>query len=260
MKKALNLIPIAILFLLSACTVKEEREDCPCILTIYMPESFLDDNKLLIKGWTGNETLFSDKVDIRDYPEGQEKRVPKGSVEYFACSNLSNSHLDGTRIITSKGKQADRIFAYSTSLDTSSETAYDRIFLHKQFATLHITFGKKYGNDPGISDVEIDAGYNGIDILGMRPLEGDFHYNAKAQDNGHEIRLPRQGDGRIQMKILRNSTLIDTLELDTILKENGFSWEKEDLDDIWLDFDYGRHTVTVKTEEWVGTEPYAEVI
>lgn len=260
MKKTLRLFLSVSILVFSACSIKEDREGCPCILTIDPTHTTIITDYLSIKGWTGNRSLFGNNIAVKDYPDGLKVKVPKGSVTYSACSQLNSSLTTGTVIQTPPGQQADSLYAYSTTVNTSGETAYDRVILHKQFMTLNISFGKIQGLESNITEVIIQADYNGMNTDGLTPVKGDFRCSAVEKNGMFSVRLTRQGEGQITMKAYSEGILVKSGDIGKELNDHGYFWSAEDLDDAWIDYDLGITEAQVGIEDWRDGTTYVKII
>ena len=74
----------------------------------------------------------------------------------------------------------------------------------------------------------------------------------------YEVRVPRQMDEEMVLDILiprsdRDYTVDDRVDLMALgkkLSSQGFSWDKEDLDDVLVTIDYSRVIVSVEIGDW----------
>lgn len=261
MSKILNILCSILLILGSSCSVKEDRIDCPCILTIDLSDCGRFGNEVWLQGWTGGENVFKKHIDVRDFQDGLRLRVTKGYVHHLACTSLPSMNINRSAIITKAGMQADSIYAYLSDIDCSGENAYDRVLLQKHFSTISISFNQENGFDPGVTKVVFTAPFNGLRLDDMTPEEGKFSFESEIVDGKCDVRLPRQKDGhRITMAVFRKEKTIEIIEIDTLLEESGFSWEKYNLDDAHLEFDFGRQSYQISIEEWQSGSSYSERI
>lgn len=260
MQKTLCRSLIFCLLAVTACTVKEDRSECPCILTIDFSSCHESKDALSIKGWTGSSTLFGTKVLVKDYPDGIKFMVPRGSVCYSVCSDIPSYRQIGSVVYCPFGNQAEPMFAYRQTVITDGETAVDRVVLHKQYAVLNISFGMKGDTMADISKVIIKAGCNGMSIEDLSPVEGDFEYVAYSDDGFFNIRVPRQMGDLLTMEAYAGDEIVKAEDLAALLSSSGYRWDTEDLDDAWIDFDMGRMETTIAFEEWKEGDSYLETI
>lgn len=250
-----------ILLLNLSCSIKEDREDCPCILTINISDCGRFDESISLRGWTGTGYAFEKDINVRDNPEDFKVYVKKGDISYIAYNPCDNMIVTNSTITTKAGEQADSIFIYRTDIDCSGETAYDRVLLNKHFSTFHFDFISESESDSGISSIAIEAGFNGINMNEMMSCEGTFLYKCGIVNGKCDVRLPRQRDGHpINMKIFKGEKEIDSINISPLLEEDNFTWSKTDLDDVWLRFNYGTQDYEITIKEWEQGISYPEII
>lgn len=243
------------------CTVKEDRDGCPCLLTIDLSRCHEYEKALSVKGWRGGSSLFGVSAFAGDYPEGLTISVPKGAVSYSVCSPLTSaSRLKGMTVHTREGHQCDPLFAYTASVVAEGEAAYDRVVLHKQYTNLHVSLTHPDGSHAGVDSVRVRASCNALSLKDLTPETGKFSCGVSSQDGFFTARVPRQSEGELSLDIIHDGSVLKTIDLGSTLDESGFSWKDEDLDDIWLDFDVGTFDYTLHIEEWKNEFVYDETI
>lgn len=260
MKKSLCTSLMLCLLVLTSCSVKEDRSDCPCILTIDLSSCQDDMEPMSLKGWMGSSILFEKKARGKDYPEGVKIMVPRGNVSYSVHSAVPSYHKTGSTISCPTGSQGEPLFAYRQTVVAAGEKAYDKVILHKQHAVLNLSFGLPDGDSSGITKVIIHAPYNGMSIHDLSPVKGSFSCSASESDGFFSIVIPRQGKGSIIMEAYAGNELVRFEDIADILEINEYNWEAEDLDDVWIDFDMGTGDYTIEVEEWEEGASYPGII
>lgn len=247
--------------LLSSCSVKEDRLECPCRLTIDLGDCPEFQSEILLKGWRNEEILFCGNVHILELPGRLfEQNVSKGSFRYSVCSPLPEKSVVDNDIIIPKGNQSEPVFIYSSDVNAEGETAYDKVSLHKQFAQMTVSFGKQNGSHAGIVSVTVKAGVQGIGLKSLHPIQGAFQYSTGADDGFFKIRLPRLSDGKISIDAFTEEGFFKTFTIGDEVKAAGFDWHAEDLDDFWIDFDISDFAVSVDIQEWENGYDVYEII
>jgi len=92
------------LVVLASCSVKEDRGDCPCWLTVRA--SYPNER---VSAWYGSQPIFENQ-------DGQQvdRQVPRGIVDVVASRG---------KFIAQEGHQMDELFASLTQVDTQCEEA-----------------------------------------------------------------------------------------------------------------------------------------
>ena len=219
--KATRLFLAALLMAaLSSCSIKEDRDPCPCVLDIFLEDSGDHAERLALSAWDGTGRLFLDRIDTDKYPDIYQKKVPKGFLNVCAYGGVSSMALKGDRLLIPEGGQCDPVWAYKgDTIDANGETAEDHITLHKQYAVIHIRLDS-LGRDTGGAILRAVGNANGFDISTLEPVKG----------------------------VYLEGVLSRTVLLGELILNAGYSWEREDLDDIYISlglFSSGRITISV---------------
>ena len=218
---------------LCSCSVKEDRSDCPCWLTVEAEKS------ISISGWFGQTNLF------RDHAGGfVERTVPRGTVD------ITGVHGS---LVAPVGHQLDSLFAAHVSVNTVAEFRHTKVALRKNFATVELDFKDE---DDGRTEYELEVTGTvcGADARTLEPKEGHFRCipEPQAAKRGYAFRVPRQKDESLRLILSREGTVRETIDLGRIIVKNGFDWTKEDLGDITVLCDLPAHTFTISIKDWEG--------
>ncbi|MGM9736841.1 MAG: hypothetical protein ACI3ZT_00340 [Candidatus Cryptobacteroides sp.] len=264
---------IAVLvFASESCSLKEDRIACPCMLTVYFGNATDADGEAILtvstelSGRNGRQSggqgfLIQESILPSDYQYGYTEEVPRAEIDVSAIQGLKNSTLSGNNVIIAYGSDSDRLFIYSETIDCQCEKASATARLHKDWASLEISTGN-YGELSGRLEITVSGNINGVDILSGKPAEGKFECQARLFDEDfgtYELNLPRQIKGKrelfIKMTDIGEGKELLHCCLSDILETAGYDWDKENLDDIRLDFDQIDCTFTVRICDWEsGTE------
>ena len=235
--KAIKLIgPALLCAVVASCTVKEDRGPCPCVLDIYLENSGDFSDKLAVSGWSSNaDRLFLDRISPLQYPGSYSKKVDKGFLHVSAYCGNDAMTLKGDKLTIPEGKQCDPVWAYkSGSIDATGESAEDHIVLHKQYALVHVKVGVT-GRESADVILRAKGRANGFDISSLEPCRGDFSCFASLDSEmNHLICVPRQYDDSLELEVFLDGILTRTVPAGELIANSGYSWDREDLDDIYL--------------------------
>ncbi|MDD6254173.1 MAG: hypothetical protein ACI3ZO_04885 [Candidatus Cryptobacteroides sp.] len=259
---------IAVLvFSAESCSLKEDRKACPCMLTVYFGNASDSDGEAILTvspAQSGRDVLLSggqgfliqESIFPSDYQYGYSEEVPRTHITVSAIQGLKNSTLSGNNVIIADGSDSDRLFIYSETIDCQCENASATARLHKGWASLEISTGN-YGELSGRLEITVSGNINGIDVLSGKPAEGKFECRARLFDEDfgtYELNLPRQISGKrdlfIKMTDISEGKELLHCCLSDILENAGYDWDKENLDDIRLDFDQIDCSFTVRICDW----------
>ena len=230
------IVPALLCAAMASCTVKEDRGPCPCVLDIYLENSGDFTDRLSVSGWSGSsDRLFLDRISPDQYPGMYSKKVDKGFLHVSAYCGNDGMTLKGDKLTIPEGKQCDPVWAYKGgSIDATGESAEDHIVLHKQFAVMHIRV-EAAGRENADIIVRARGKANGFDISTLDPCRGDFNCFASLDgDMNHIISVPRQYDDSLELEVFLDGILSRTVRAGVLIANSGYSWDSEDLEDIYL--------------------------
>ena len=217
---------------LCSCSVKEDRSDAACWITVRA------DDSTSLSAWYGSQRILD------NHPGGLvDHMVPRGIVDLVAS--------DGDFTVP-EGQQMNELFAQLIRLDTDGEFAYARMELKKQFATVFLDFKDE---DDGRTDYDllVTGTVSGADPHTLKPVEGHFScIPEEASDRGYRFRSPRQKDESLTLLLQKDGDTVETIPLGELIRKAGFDWAKESLGDVSILCDLPAHTFTITVMEWEG--------
>jgi hypothetical protein len=244
-----------IIFLLVSCSVKEQREACPCILSIRISDTLSAVGNLALCVWDENP-IFFDKMAMSECTGIYERSVPKGLYTVSAVVGENKMTRDDKTLAIPLGYDCDKIWGYTSKVDCHKEFAIDTAKFHKQFSLVNIEFANLIHDFEGL-EFYVKSGTAGLDLTDLRPAEGEFSYLLNL-DKNHcgTVCLPRQKQGSrsLVVEILKGGVIIETLPLWSWIEEVGYDWFSPNLNDINISIDYSISWVTIKVEGWKDSE------
>ena len=240
------LLLLAAGFLLQACSVKEDRGQCPCLLSFITTEAFAPvadypdtEWKLTVTGYAEEGKIVEERFGLERARDMWEFPVKKGAV--FVTAWLSRTETpvsDGCYRIPS-GNQAERIYACCSQIDASGETAIFRVRPHKQYATVTLLDDSGMDVPFGGRTLTVRGHCCGLDLTTLRPIEGPFECPAQASDalpeRGVQVRIPRQEDASLELELADLDTELH-IPLGEVLFSQPYTPADEDVPDylVWL--------------------------
>ena len=228
------MIGILGLVALVSCSIKEDRSDAACWITVTA------DNSTSLSAWFGSQRI------VDNHQGGVEDHmVPRGIVDLVASVG------DFT---VPEGQQMNELFAQLIPLETDGEFAYAGVELKKQFATVYLDF-KEEDDGRASYDLEVAGTVSGADIHTLKPVEGVFRCTPAPladENRGYALRVPRQKDESLTLRLLDQGEIVDSIPLGELIRKAGFDWTKESLGDVSILCDLPAHTFTITVMEWEG--------
>ena len=247
---------MAIVTASASCSLKENRDGCPCHLIIGLDNAVGNGNADIFIFQDGEEVL-TDNVVPADYPEGYRHEAGRRPASVTVIQGLKENIIHEGRLVIKNGNDADRLFLYNETLQCGSETVRAVADLHKNWTTLEISLAAEEDEDSPAGNVRIDisGGICGMDLRNGAPVRGDFQCIARLADSGfavYAVNLPRQisSEDEILISVSRNGKELFSCDISEAISKTGFDWSKPDLDDIRLGLDYISASVNVEIAEW----------
>ena len=268
---------------LSSCSIKEDRDGCPCWMTVEMPGQAGHDGEKV--GQDGRSPVGAgddgtvvlrlrgnsdeDAVDyeyqvteaVRVDVGALEYEVPRGSVGVSAVAfgnetpgragyDGKSAGYDGDEIRVPVGEQMDSLYGFFKMYHTRCESVLCDVELHKEFCTVSFTLGEDGYTSP--YDIEVWGNVAGVSAWDLMPVLGEFRY-APMQKNGvYQVRVPRQLDASLELVMLEDSEIVDRLPLGEYIARSGYDWAAEDLADVHIALDMKKQQVMITVSDWDG--------
>ena len=233
------------LLLLPSCSIKENRAECPCALTLELTGLPVRPVVLGVvgEGYSFTEVIHADTVLVLP--------VPKGELAVSAVGGALAEEDGSVRI--PEGEEAPPLYLFHADVSSGDEQVVLPVLLHKQFCTLELLFSGPPGYGPPF-EVAIEGFYGGWQPDGS-PAPGAFSRRLLPGSDGRAVlRLPRQGDNSLFMHIVFSDRIVRTFALGTYIAASGYDWSAPDLDDLTLHVDISLTSVTISTDLWSRTE------
>ena len=251
-------VALLLTILLTACSVKENRNHCPCHL-------LLDVSKV--------STELFDSLDVAlDEGNGRAQRFPlclsllppgpvavdvaKGRLSLNVCA-VENGAVwlssIGDVMEIPQGEQCPPLFLHTALLDARVEELTETVILHKSFCSLHIQMDGTDPSQPYPFSLQVRGDVDGFDANG-RPKDGLFNpYAYPTADGQCTVRVPRQKDDTLELLMCEDEVPLATFALGEYLKAGGYDWTAPDLADVSVRIDCARLTIRLKIEKWSET-------
>lgn len=238
-----GLPPLFFLLIICAtsCTVKEDRDSCPCALNIQL------------EGWGRRAVslrLTSDGYSRELSFEGDTTllvRVPKSGVGLIAVSGAGLP--EGPYIRIPYGYDCPRVLLAGADAGTGADSASLRLSPRKHYCALTIHFsGPDSWGEPFWA--QIRGSVEGLYADGT-PAPGPFSCRA---DDSQTVCLPRQRSSDILLlDIMMPGQPVRSFDLGGCLELSGYDWDAPDLEDKSLDIELSVTDITLHLDGWSQT-------
>lgn len=238
---------VASLLFVAACSVKEDRMECPCRLVLDLHDvdtSVIKEVDVSVEASQG--FVFKDVMDSRYVGSEYVMSVPKGRVYVWAYSGAEECSPGPEGLSIPYGDDCPEVYMYCSSFDALQETAVEKIRMLKNHSVLTVHLQSESSS---AYDMAITGNVNGYNAEG-RPSEGGFRYEMSFEDGVGRVVLPRQTDTSLKLEVVDGEDTFRVFSLGEYIESSGYDWTQENLEDITLTLDYALSSVGFRINDW----------
>ena len=233
--------------LLMSCSIKEDRDGCPCWMTVEMPGQVGDDSAVILR-LHGN---YDEGAMDYAYKVSDSIKADVGILEYeVPRGSIGVSVVNSARLVVPVGEQMDSLYGFFKPYHTRCESVKCDVELHKEFCTVSFTLVDKHYESP--YDIEVRGNVSGVSPWDLVPVSGAFKYAPVAEEGVYQVRVPRQVDTSLEMVLLSNQEIVSRFPLGEYIIRSGYDWAAKDLSDVSVALDLEKQQVMVTVSGWDG--------
>lgn len=243
----------------SGCSIKEDRNICPCMLVLdfsNVPDNIIGMSEVYIR--TGDITLYSDPeagtgLSPDRTPENAERlygtRIPKSMIGLTVVCGTENHYHPSSGILIPFGEECPPVWMHYSEEDATGERCDRTVDLHKDYCEIRIRMLPS-------SSAEYPFGLTVKgNVCGIYPdrtvMPGDFSYSfVPEQDGAGTVRVPRQTDRSLVLQVWDEERVLREFALGEYIEESGYDWAEENLKDMELQIDYANSYVSIDVAGW----------
>lgn len=241
------------LSLMSSCTVKEDRNPCPCILELdFICPAEAEYGYVGLSVTSSDGFVWEDDVDVGAEAEGYQIPVPQTDLHVRAWNGDGGmSSDDGLAIPV--GRDCPRVYMHDSDVLPEGEHCHETVVLRKN----HCVMTLLTEGDEGISgSMRLKGNVAGYDAVGS-PLPGDFEFIlADGVQSRYTAVLPRQIDDSLVLEIDDGERGNKVFSLGRYILSSGYDWNKPDLDDVSVTLDYALTEIRLVVNGWESVYRY----
>lgn len=239
--------------LISSCSIKEDRDSCPCLLILDLSENQsvgVTSADLIV---TDAETVvWKDEMDMTSVSDRYSLYVPRNLLHLRLWGGTDGLASDNGLSIPFR-QSCPEVYMYDADLLMEGESCVAKVRLRKNHCVMTVT-GKDAERLP--FDMKVTGGVSGYDAVG-KPVEGEFE--CVPDEDGKAV-LPRQTDDSLLLHVSGDGTDVRTFALGHYLASSGYDWSSPDLEDVTVTLDYALTEVRIAVEGWEGVYVYDMVM
>ena len=233
------------------CTVKENRDLCSARLELaFQP---LETAAVVRLGTTTGPRTDRLPAGATEY----HAEVERGTVPVLVRMPADLPFAAGSELRIPEGEECPEVRLFYREYEIRGERVRDSVRLRKNYCTLDLRVISREG---AVYSFAVVGGWCGYDGTG-RPLAGAFRCGIRPDAEGRaRLRVPRQGDDALLLELSAENGTVRCFALGEYMREAGYDWTAEDLDDTEVIIDYVRTSITLSARGWIQTFVFEMVI
>lgn len=278
-------------FTCPGCSVKEDRDLCPCTLVLEFPredaERLQDGVTVCMRGYSDDgfslcDTLLAGRsassggLDTVSDKWSYSYVVPKGDIDlavaYSADGLAGELNSSGIWIEIDEGRPCPSIWTCCEKVSARADRVTVPVRLHKNFCRIDIQVRDVDGAEFPFK-LRVRGNVNGYGLDG-KPARGAFLCDAERSEtegsgtasestgygHGYAVTVPRQTDDSLTLEIVTDDGVAKSFAIGNYIAASGYDWTSADLKDICLEIDYARTVISFTIDKWTHSEQFEVVI
>lgn len=286
-------------FTCPGCSVKEDRDLCPCTLVLEFPradaERLQDGVTVCMRGYSDDDGLSLCDTLLAGQPASGEASdgvsysyvVPKGDIDlavaYSADGLAGELNSSGKWIEIDEGRPCPSIWTCCEKVSARADRVTVPVRLHKNFCRIDIQVRDVDGKEFPFK-LRVRGNVNGYGLDG-KPARGAFLCDAERSEtegsgfgtesevpgsgtasentgsgHGYAVTVPRQTDDSLILEIVTGDGVAKSFAIGNYIASSGYDWTSADLKDICLEIDYARTVILFTIDKWTHSEQFEVVI
>lgn len=286
-------------FTCPGCSVKEDRDLCPCTLVLEFPgedaERLQEGVTVCMRGYSdGDSFSLCDTISTGQSASGGVSDgvsysyvVPKGDIDlavaYSADGLAGELNSSGKWIEIDEGRPCPSIWTCCEKVSARADRVTVPVRLHKNFCRIDIQVRDVDGEKFPFK-LRVRGNVNGYGLDG-KPARGAFFCDAESAEtegsgfgtesevpgsgtasestgsrHGYAVTVPRQTDDSLTLEIVTGDGVAKSFAIGNYIASSGYDWASADLKDICLEIDYARTVISFTIDKWTYSEQFEVVI
>lgn len=231
-----------------SCTVKENRNMCPCQLELDFSDVDTDVMKsvdlhlVALDGF-----VLSEVIGHEQWRLGSIFKIPRTEMNLNVYFGGMDAVDDEGRMIIPPGDECPPVFVHTSVFDADCEYRYEKVVMRKNYCqiTINVADPEHFGYE-----LVVWGNVSGYDVDG-RPREGEFRVRKSIDHDGVcKVLVPRQLDGSLMLDVDGDGRTVKRFALGEYVLETGYDWNAEDLKDVNVGLDYSLTSLSLSVHDW----------
>lgn len=247
--------------ILSACSVREDREECPCRVNVNLDDFAGTECRRGVLTVIGPLLHLQDSVSAEDcFGRGYDVEVRRTGNSFSYVAGCGSLILSSDSLYCEKGSEWGEVTLGFRREHCNADMVKIRLSPRKEFCTVNFIFMGTGPDEEAGCRILVRSGCVGLSLGDGGALKGEYEAYARlsAESGTFSVRVPRQPDDGLAAVLLacggKNDAgadeEIDTLPIGKMMEANGYDWTKESLDDVFITIDATQREISVEVKPW----------
>ena len=246
--------------LLLSCSVKEDRAECPCFLTLdlgrveaaALVQQGLD--SLVVGVAAGMDFYEETGISLKDNVQEYNLAVPKSQVDVLVACGIGREGLSRGGFSIPEGDECPPVYLFSDSFPADAGEMRRTVTLHRNYCVLSVSMKTSFNARARPYLIHLEGNVSGCSMDGT-PAEGVFSCFSSPSSGGLcHLNVPRQLDGSLMLEVhFQDSGEIRSFPVGEYILESGYDWGAPDLEDIEVEMDFSLSGLTFNISGWKKT-------
>lgn len=234
-----------------SCSVKEDRDSCPCLVLLdcsHVDVGMLQDAEVFIYNY--GDLVWKDSLRTAVQSGSYVALVPRGSLHLSIWSG-TEGYAAGDGLQIPVGEDCPHVYMFDADARAVSDEYRVAVEMRKNYCVMRIL--TEYGTDFPLK-MKVVGNVDGYTSDGL-PDSGLFEYplNVRSYNDGWEVNVPRQSDSSLSLQVDDGSGDIRSFALGQYIVSSGYDWNAPDLKDVTVSLDYALTELTIRVSGWEET-------
>ena len=146
------------LMVISGCSVKEERDACPCRLFLDLQSvDRIDQTPCLLRIISDDGFEYSSVIGGRDFQDTYIVDVPRAGLNVVVWSG-AEGYMDEQGVLIPLGNGCPPVYVHSSRVDAAGESVCETVCLRKNYCILNVSVDSPGGVDGMMVRGEVEPG------------------------------------------------------------------------------------------------------
>lgn len=245
-----------------SCSIKEDRSPCPCYLNLNVDQMVQkpDYTEGIITVMTSDRIVEQSRVTLSDYEEvGYDVTVPRKTIHSMVAVGHDDLWWNSDTLLAAANLEWGPVMLAKETSICDGDDKFLNMDFHKEYCRINFILVGVIDVEGYPFDIRVRANSNALRMRDGMPVNGNYNAYASPLNTGmHTVLVPRQKDDGMIVDILVHSETheytsedyVFSLELGKSLDKQGYRWDKQDLDDVYLNIDIVKATCSVLVVPW----------